>query len=221
MVEILAYHGWAGYSGIWDRWSKHIDDRVSIASYNRGYFGNPEQVGFTHGSTHKIIFAHSYGLHFVPEDQLDECDLLVVFCSFQGFHFGSDTEKERSRRALLSMILKFPKEPHRVLADFWAGMHHPESNSQWGRAKINNEELLLSDLQELGASQLTYAMDKKWLCIEGGQDNIVYGSRLDELKELFGTNVKHMVFHNAGHAVPLTKFRDSWSYIKANIPNFE
>lgn len=221
MVEIVAYHGWGGYSGIWNRWTKHIPERVSIATFNRGYFGKPEDVGFTHGASYKIVFAHSYGLHFVPHEQLEACDLLVLFSSFREFHFGKDSEREKSRRALLSMILKLPKEPHRVLADFWTAMHSPEKNTQWGRAPITNEELLLSDLQALNTCELSFSGDKKWLYVEGGQDSIVSGSRLDELKEVFGSNVKRMVFHNAGHAVPLTKYRDSWSYIKANIPNFE
>ena len=70
MIEIHAYHGWGFNGKFWDSLKAEFPTSILFKAANRGYFEEPYEPVFSSESSIKIIFTHSYGLHWCPKKKL-------------------------------------------------------------------------------------------------------------------------------------------------------
>lgn len=110
-VEIIAYHGWGYDNSCWQNWQSLLPPSWKFQRFDRGYFDRPFLPTFNSPSATKIIFAHSFGLHLCPLNQLQQADYLILFSSFLRFHPETDRLKNRSMQILDRMIEQFQIQP--------------------------------------------------------------------------------------------------------------
>ncbi|MFN1833934.1 hypothetical protein AB2B38_001630 [Balneola sp. MJW-20] len=225
MIEIIAYHGWGFDKSIWTAWENSLGHPdISFYTANRGYFTEPESAIFKQDNSYKILVAHSFGLHWAPEDQIKMADALILLNSFTRLPDEVSLGSLRSKhleKMIRAMEIKLKTNRTSLLVDFWSQCYnHPEKHFEWN---INNEKLLLDDLRHLrkGVFSATYTnTDQRVISIEAGMDKIVLSSRLNRLNEHFRISNSHLV-ETAGHALPFTHTDICISLIKEGIPIFE
>lgn len=204
-VEIIAYHGWGYDSACWQAWEKLLPSNWTLQRFDRGYFDRPFNPKFRSTTAHKVIFAHSYGLHLCPIDQLERADYLILFGSFLHFHPDRDRLKQRSMQILDRMIKQFQIQPDLVLKNFHAKSCDPTVCEDAVSLHFN-EALLFADLQQLGHSAIDFvdlAKTPNILILAGDCDRIISFDRSLQLHQKLPFSKYHLIA-NAGHALPFT-----------------
>lgn len=206
MPSIIAYHGWGFAANCWEGWQQTMEQRgYRFQAFNRGYFGQPVSPKFAASDGPKIIWAHSYGLHLCPVEQLQQADGLVLFSSFRDFH-PVPPQRRRSEYMLQQMIDRFAKEPQLVLSRFKAKSYHPVSWSEENQEFSLNTDLLLHDLQALNDCSLDLnllqALPQIGL-LHGTADRIVPVAKSAELAAVLPQS-QFFEIADAGHALPFT-----------------
>ncbi|MDZ7773353.1 MAG: alpha/beta hydrolase [Balneolaceae bacterium] len=203
--QILAYHGWGFDGGAWDAWRECLPDGFTLEAFDRGYFGRPRQPDFR-GKGARIVMAHSFGLHLVPRERLEEADLLVILGGFRDFHPRAARFRHRSRQVLAQMCERFSEEPEAVLGKFYANTWHPASPPKLDLEGMDRE-LMKEDLEKLGESTLEaerMAAAGRVCIFHGTDDLIVPKSKGRDLYGSLEPQASYFEIRNAGHALPFT-----------------
>ena len=104
MIEIHAYHGWGFNGKFWDSLKAEFPTSILFKAANRGYFEEPYEPVFSSESSIKIIFTHSYGLHWCPKEKIGSCDYLVIFNGFNEFLSEDRFERKKELKVLNKML---------------------------------------------------------------------------------------------------------------------
>lgn len=221
MIEIIAYHGWAFNSDDWSEWDSRLSsNKITFRAADRGYFSRSSSQDFKRSDTYKILFCHSFGLHWVPDEQLIDADALVLFNSFKILPdtviLGTD-KSEKLIQAIRAMELKLLSDPYKLLSDFrqLCGLKNYDSD-----LKIKDERKLQSDLKMMRsgeADHLTGIKFDKLILFEADEDPVVPESRLQNFKDI-SNRLKHHSVQGSGHALPFTHLDICISLIKEGIP---
>ena len=205
-AEVLAYHGWGYSSAAWQGWRNWLrQQQYQLKAFDRGYFGAPVQPQFSNSTTAKLIFTHSYGLHFCPASALREANLLVIFSSFRQFHPEHASLKKRSQQILQQMIIQFERQPNTVLQNFRAKCSQPIDNSE-PAPNLINASLLYQDLHQLDSCSLDLLplqQIPKIVVLHGAQDRIVSAATGKALANELAAS--YFEIESAGHALPFTQ----------------
>ncbi|MEX0721312.1 MAG: hypothetical protein WD059_11630 [Balneolaceae bacterium] len=221
-MEIIAYHGWGFGSDFWNPWKDLLPREVIFKTAGRGYFFEEIKPRFSNSESPKILFLHSFGLHWCPPKQIERADCIVIFNGFRTFHPEEEPAKTMSERVLRKMISGFKKDPQKVLSEFWKNTFHPFEASYKNTSEIDSS-LLLKDLELLDSSRFNTASfqdGKPIISIDGGRDKILGKPRGKEFTELTKRDAVYHFIQEAGHSLPATFASDCWSFINAMIPIF-
>ncbi|MEQ9263793.1 MAG: hypothetical protein RLN81_01130 [Balneolaceae bacterium] len=219
-IEILAFHGWGFDGTFWDSWKEVLPDEVLLKPADKGYFGGEFNPEFSENAKAKVLFLHSYGVHWCPIELFIQADSIVVFNGFNSFHPLERREKSKSKKVLSLMVKQFKANPKRVLQAFRSNCFYPETSASQDFNWMNTTKLK-TDLASLHKTRLKLPKEfsSNWVILDSSEDKIVPGSRAKELDTL-GT-VNHQNFEGCGHALPVVNILDCWSYLCAVIPIFK
>ncbi|MGK7938996.1 MAG: alpha/beta fold hydrolase, partial [Crocosphaera sp.] len=207
--EIIAYHGWGFDRNCWKKWQKILSSNFQFQTYDRGYFKHENFPEFEHNHLKKIIFAHSFGLHLCPLEQLKKTNILILFNSFAEFHPENDKQRKRSKYALKLMINEFKNNPQTVLKSFYKKSYYPFP-SIYPNNKDKNREKLEQDLNFLDTSKLDINILKKIpkiYMIQGSKDKIVSVSSAQEFYKKLNQNSQYYQIQDAGHTLPFSNIK--------------
>ncbi len=213
VAEVIAYHGWGYDRHFWKSWEPLLaGQNVALKCFDRGYFGQPHKPTFSYPQTRKIIFAHSYGLHLCPPQQLRIADAVVVFASFVNFHPSERRFQRRSQRILKQMIDQFQSDPEAVLRAFWQNCGHVPVNAAVLQSQAS-QQVLSHDLQDLDHSLLCAEFlaqrPNQMVVFQGNQDRIVAPARAADLVQALRQRPA-LIYHDGPHALPATQAQVCW-----------
>ena len=208
--EIIAYHGWGFDRNCWKIWQEELSNKFKFKAYDRGYFGQNISPKFsTEPQLIKMIFAHSYGLHLCPLEQLKKADILILFNSFIEFHPKNEKQKKRSKYALKLMIDEFKQNPKKVSETFWKKCYYPFPSIAENH-EIVNWEKLYQDLQSLDTSKLDINHLKELpniYIIHGSKDRIIFPSQAQNFAKILTENSQYFEIKGIGHTLPFTDIK--------------
>ncbi|MDR8392327.1 alpha/beta hydrolase [Aliifodinibius sp. S!AR15-10] len=218
-TKLLAWHGWGFDRTCWEPWRDLVSDQYLMEIWDRGYWGNQHAVEADETSEPKVLFAHSFGLHMCPDEQLRSADLLVIFGGFREFHPAAAQFRRRSKLILNKMSRTLQEHPEQVLEEFMENAYKPDAPPS-----INGKECkpqkLLDDLQALNRSTLNIEPIKnaQKICIlHGSSDSIVPKAKGRELYDIFQGQASYFEVKDAGHALPFTHMEQCWAFIKPEL----
>lgn len=220
-VEVHAYHGWGFNSNFWNSLKLLLPDNIIFKAADRGYFGDEYIPEYDYHSKLKVLFLHSFGLHWCAQEKIEEADIIIVFNSFDSFLPIENPARAKSKKVLDRMISQFKKEPQMVLTAFYENCYLnklPDNSTH----KLMNSSLLLSDLMALNKTQLKLSKNIKtnWLIIDSDKDSIVPGNRGQEIMSLIGAD--NYISINVGtHALPFANPVDSIKILSDAFPIFK
>ncbi len=242
LLEVMAYHGWGFASPCWQDWQTRflLLGQCQWYGYDRGYWGERQTPQFSATDSHKVVLAHSYGLHWWMSDWqgsglLTDIDLLVIFGGFQHFHPSEPKAKRRSQRVLRQMITQLEQDPLTVLRQFYQNCDYPDAIRQGGRDANADTQmptldhaLLLSDLQALDQAQLDLTPLRqipRILIFQGLQDLIVPVAQAEQLWEqvqfsrgdaarTLPSGICPYIPLAGGHALPFTHLEACWAILQ-------
>lgn len=222
-VEILAYHGWGMNSDFWDKFKSALPASIPLKTVNRGYFGKPFYPRFDADTKFRVVFTHSYGLHWSNSAVLSKADLLVIFNGFGDFHPDNKNLKSISKKGLENMIKGFDASPEQVLNSFYKNCFQPSEYKAQIPSEMN-KELLLEDLKKLRRTRfplIDLDFGSTMVAIDSAQDKILLEPRGENMLKGHYNKKFVKVFENEGHALPFLNPQDCWSYLYSIIPIFE
>ena len=209
---ITAQHGWGYDCRTYAPWQPLMPTRWELRLKNRGYFKESDAKIYkaqdeAGTKAQKILVAHSFGLHLLENDEIENCDLLVIISSFANFHLN---DNQQSKKATRRMLMRLKAEPRVVLQDFYAVC----TGNMAGTSPVLPEEfiencnvdLLIADLKrldEIRADLNKIAAVKSILILHGRNDAIVNIEAGKQLHERLPGSVL-AINEEAGHALPLT-----------------
>lgn len=216
--RFIAFHGWGFDRTFWQSWQEQLSEFGTFQAYDRGYFGNPNNIKETDNKK-TVLITHSFGLHWVKESLLEQTDLLVVCGGFLYFHPYAAQYKRRSRLILQEMINNLEVKPEEVLEKFYKNCFAPESPP-----KINfdglNHQLLLDDLRRLQNSTLDQQKlnrADKVCVIHGSDDHIVPNKKGRQIYNQLQQKAQYFEIKAAGHALPKTHCEQSLEFIRPEV----
>jgi pimeloyl-[acyl-carrier protein] methyl ester esterase len=220
MIEIHAYHGWGFDGHFWDNLRSEIPAGILFKSADRGYFGGVFEPEFTANTEVKVIFTHSFGLHWCPKEKINQANILVIFNGFSDFLPTDFFERRKEGKILKRMHDQFKNSPEVVLNAFYKNCFFPQKSDQSVPEWIN-QSLLAKDL--IALKKTKFARPKSDLeihSITGEDDQIASNERTEELIEQNRID-KSMKFNGFGHALPIVNSSGCWSYLIGVLPIFE
>ncbi len=219
MVEIHAYHGWGFNGTFWDKIKSEVPNNILFKAADRGYFGGTFEPEFSDSASMKILFTHSYGLHWCPTEKLMNVDLLVVFNGFNDFLPSEFFERRKEVKILKRMHDQFKKTPEDVLNAFYSNCFYPHE-PEFSAPKWINESLLAKDLIALRKTKIEVKnLNLKVVLIADKKDRIVPNDRVDEHITQFGSP-EYKIYNEFGHALPIVNSSGCWSYLNEVLPIF-
>lgn len=207
-AEVIAYHGWAFDQSCWREWENWLEQqRCHLKAVDRGYFTFNKQANFSDNSI-KIIFVHSYGLHWCPVEQLNQADALIIFSSFSEFHPEQPSLRKRSQHTIQQMLNQLSSENENdarlMLQKFWTRSYHPVP--WYGTIPDQlNTKLLLDDLNQLNTATINLTRLRSIshiVVLHGSEDRIVSSAKGKALAEQLAS--PYFEIPDAGHALPFT-----------------
>lgn len=207
--KIIAYHGWGFDSNCWKKWQEILSGDFQFKTYDRGYFKDENCPKFEHNHLTKIIFAHSFGLHLCPLEQLKQTNLLIIFNSFAEFHPENEKQRKRSEYALKLMINEFKNNPQQVLESFYKKCYYPFPYLPKHYSCVNWEKLE-QDLNLLNRSKLDINILKKVpkiYIIQGLKDRIFLAAYAQEFHKKLSQNSQYYEIEEVGHTLPFTDIK--------------
>lgn len=218
MIEIHAYHGWGFNGKFWDRLKAEFPASILFKAANRGYFEKPYEPIFSSESSNKIIFTHSYGLHWCPKEKIGSCDYLVIFNGFNEFLSEDRFERKKELKVFNKMHVQFQTNPYAVLNAFYNNCFYPYSPTTFS-PKIIDKSLLENDLLDLNKTNFTYseAFNIQKIVVSGLEDQIIAKQKTNELIEHLKVT-ESMEYQGYGHALPITNSSNCWSYLSKVLP---
>jgi pimeloyl-[acyl-carrier protein] methyl ester esterase len=219
-THIIAYHGWGFTASFWDSIKKYLHGGVLFESADRGYFSKPSNPDFNGSrSGNKVVFTHSFGLHWCENEVLEAADHLVIFSGYLNFHPSQQDEFRRSKLVLRQMLSQFVKEPETVLKQFYRNSFFPQQNDVSIPDSINHD-LLLADLSKIDSDEhgKQRIFDSKSITIlHGSDDLIVDKSGARDMYHSLRYRSQYFEIMNAGHALPVTHAEKSSEIINSLI----
>ncbi|MEQ9091259.1 MAG: hypothetical protein RIE52_09220 [Balneola sp.] len=222
-VEILAYHGWGINADFWNNFNSVIPDSIALKPANRGYFGKPFYPRFDTDTKFRVVFTHSFGLHWSNSAVLSKADLLVIFNGFGDFHPENKNLNSISKKGLETMIKGFESNPAETLKAFYTTSFLPsefDANIPSGF----NKEVLLEDLKKLRNTRfplIDLDFGSTMVAVDSSEDKILLEPRGENMLEGHYNKKFIKIFENQGHALPFINPKDCWSYLCSIIPIFE
>ncbi len=220
-VEVHAYHGWGFDAAFWIPFKNKLAEHILLKPADRGYYGSSFEPEFRPEIKTKVLFLHSYGVHWCSPEKIEQADLIVVFNGFDNFHPLKNPDKSRSKKTLKMMEKQFNLAPKTVLHAFYKNCYgdyaisHPNLN--W-----INESLLKKDLSALHGVKFKLPKGAKaeWLLIDSAKDQIVPGSRGgDFLKHL--NSATYEVVQNGTHSLPFSNSEQCIEILNRTFPIFD
>ncbi|WNZ25315.1 alpha/beta hydrolase [Leptolyngbya sp. NK1-12] len=210
--EVLAYHGWGFDHSCWQGWQEWLEQQsCDLKTADRGYFDASNSVNCK-DDLFKVIFVHSYGLHWCPVEQLNQADVLVIFSSFLEFHPEPPNLKKRSQTTIQQMLGQLSSDevrdsssnPRLMLQKFLTRSYHPIA---WHGPipETLNIERLRQDLQHLNIAVIDPAVSRsvpQVVVLHGSADRIVSATKGKALAEQL--KCPYFEIPTAGHALPFT-----------------
>ncbi len=219
MIEIHAYHGWGFDGHFWDTLKAEIPKEILFKAADRGYFGGAFEPEFSNDAT-KIIFTHSFGLHWCPKEKINQADNLVIFNGFSDFLPPDFFERRKEGKILKRMHDQFKKSPELVLSAFYKNCFYPQKSINEVPNWLN-QSLLAKDIIALKKTKFVRSKTNLEIySITGVDDQIVLNERTEELNLQNGID-KFVKFNGFGHALPIVNSSACWSYITEVLPIFE
>jgi len=220
MIEVLAYHGWGYDDAFWFPLKKLLPEHVTLKAARRGYYGNPKQTYFENEQSLKVIFAHSYGLHWVHNETLKQADVLFMFASFHKFLPDDPEQKKYVMKVLDAMINKIEHQPYTLLEEFWKKSQQSEFVEI--ERVIRDINMLKEDLKHLfnTAISIPDITNKQIVMLEASEDEIFVNSHMKEFTEHHKTRMKYKMMDGLGHAFPFTNPEETYSIITKAMPIF-
>ncbi|MBY0358667.1 MAG: alpha/beta hydrolase [Candidatus Obscuribacterales bacterium] len=230
-IELILQHGWGFDRTSWRTWVPHLrenpDYELNVTIPDRGYFSQRlSWNGFQHPDCLKVLIAHSYGLHLVPENIFKQTDLLVAISSFSSFHSGEAIAQKRSRRTLRLMKERFEIDPMHVIDDFYSSCYSPlltrHALLRRGGAEELNFQKLKEDLNSMDTNYVSpelLSQAKNVLFLHGAEDGIVGPEHSLAMHEAIpGSSL--ILFEGVGHALPFTHAAPCWLSIRQSLAAF-
>jgi len=218
-AEVIAFHGWGLDASFWSPWDDLLPAHIEFKKADRGYFGKAITPSFSSGAAFKILFVHSYGLHWCPEDLLKKADFMIIFSSYRRYFPKS---KKRLLEYTLEERLKgFNSDPEGWLTAFLKLTYKPANSPN--AADTMNKDKLMDDLEDLHLCVFpkdTYSYSKL-IVLEAEDDLIFPESRRIELEDVFGKIFHYEMLLRGGHAFPKTAAGKCYSILKKLLPIFE
>ena len=220
-VEVHAYHGWGFNGDFWNGLKSVLPDHVFLKPADRGYFGGEFEPEFDPNVTSKVLFLHSYGVHWCPVEKLEQADTIVIFNGFDSFHPLSNPEKSRSKKVLKGMEASFKKAPDMVLKAFFDNCFGA-SDVDMPELSWKNRSLLSKDLSALHKSKLKLNKNTiaNWIIVDSQNDKIVPGGRGVDLITLTGSD-KYFKVEGEPHALPASNPQECLMILSKALPIFE
>lgn len=220
-IEVHAYHGWGFDARFWDPLKLELPEHIIFKSADRGYFGGEFLPKFESESSEKVLFLHSFGLHWSLLEIKEIADIIIVFNGFDAFLSLERTAKLRSKKVLNSMIEQFEKDPEIVLKAFYKNCFG-QSDPVIPNLSLLDRSLLLNDLKSLSniKLELTDKIEADWFVIDSGKDRIVPGGRGQELLAYFGTQ-KYLKVDEGVHALPIDNPKECIKILSEAFPIFD
>jgi len=222
-VEILAYHGWGADGSFWDNLNSIIPDSITLKAANRGYFDKPFYPRFDPDTKFRVVFTHSFGLHWSNSAVLSKADLLVIFNGFGDFHPKELILKSISKNGLEAMIKGFDSDSVQTLSTFYKRCFEP-SEVRFEAPVHLNKQVLLDDLKKLRNTKfplIDLDFGSTMIAMDSGKDRILLQPRGEEITDSHYHKKYVQLFENEGHALPFTNPKECWSYLCSIIPIFE
>ena len=219
MVEIHAYHGWGFSSNFWDALKSEIPSDIIFKAADRGYYGSHFEPEFSHNVDFKILFTHSFGLHWCLASKINTSDVLVLFNGFGSFLPLDGFERKKALNILQRMYNKFSIEPDRVLTTFFDRCFFPEPKNTLPLSEYDKSllEVDLRALENLSFKKITPNLHI--ISLFGEKDQIVSPEITKHMNMQIG--VRHSkIFDGVGHALPAVKSSNCWSYLTEVLPIF-
>lgn len=218
-IEIIAYHGW-GFSGkIWDALGRLLPETVELKKADRGYFGEEQSFDFTDSADVKIVFTHSFGLHWCPDEVITKADHMVVLNGFAQFAHLKDVTDNRRLNILDAMIVAMEQDPSGLLKQFYLNSGLTAQNIP--TTDFIHAQRLKRDLEVMKTSSFRCEASKKvqWIVIDSSDDRIIPGLRGKQLAEALPSS-SVFVLETSDHAVPVTKTEECIRILFESIPIF-
>lgn len=208
-THIIAYHAWGFDGSFWNELKSLFssDKGYRFESADRGYFNGNDTGRFKfEPSLKKVLFVHSFGLHWCSDEILEEADHLVIFNGYLNFHPLNSIQYKRSRHNLKEMHVRFVKSPGSVIDRYYRNSFHPQKSSKCVPERFNHD-LLLSDLIEIDND--THPVHrvhtlKEITILHGSKDLIVNKHNARQMYQSLRFRSRYFEIVNAGHALPVT-----------------
>lgn len=205
--QIIAYHGWGFDSNIWQPLRAEFEPYVQFDCADRGYFSDSSEPSWKNDShTEKLLFVHSYGLHWCSKEIIQQADHLVMISSFLNFHPAEKNEYKRSKLVLRKMLAQFVESPRLVLEKFYEETFYPAEAELPVPSNLNHD-LLLSDLSDLDQDNRKNArvFDMSSITIvHGAKDQIVSNEMARDMYKKLRLRSQYFEIKKGGHALPFT-----------------
>lgn len=217
--QFTLYHGWGFDSSLWRHWQGALEPLGRFSAYDRGYFKTAKAPRDPDPTEKSVLISHSYGLHWIGEDQLNRADMLIIVSGFLYFHPYAAQYRRRSRLVMQEMINQFEINPEKVLKKFYQNCFAPQAPHETEFQDLDHR-LLLEDLQLLQNAELDIDKLKRVdkICIlHGYKDQIVPNKKGRQLYTQLQEHSQYFEIKNAGHALPLTHHRQCIEFIKPEI----
>lgn len=203
----MAYHGWGFDSNIWQPLREKFDPYVKFDCADRGYFSDSSEPSWKKDpQTEKLLFVHSYGLHWCSKEIIQQADHLVMISSFLNFHPAEKKEYKRSKLLLRKMLAQFVESPELVLEKFYKDTYYPEEIKLHAPSNLNHD-LLLSDLSDLDQDNRKNAQvfDMGSITIiHGAKDQIVSNETARDMYKKLRLRSQYFEIKKGGHGLPFT-----------------
>lgn len=205
--EWITCHGWGLSASLFAPWEQHLPEGVSLAHCDRGYMQDPRIVRFSNEAKWRVLWVHSYGLYWCPDDVMQEADHLVILSGFSRFHPTDRKQRRLSRRGLELMQRQLESDPEGLIETFIQRVFEPAESPSLEREWLN-EDLLMRDLEQLGEVEL-HAERVDHLSavtvIGGDADRILQPDCRRELLEKLPGHTRQIVYRTEGHAAGITR----------------
>ena len=219
MIEIHAYHGWGFDGSFWNYLQAELSIDILFKAANRGYFGKQYEPVFSKKASTKIVFTHSFGLHWCAKKKLNEINYLVIFNGFYDFLSQDSFERKIDLKTLNRMHNQFTKTPIEVLRAFYKNCFHPHIPIL-DVPSVINKSLLEKDLLALKNTKFVNPNSKlQIISISGIEDQIIPNQKTKDLITNVGINETN-VYDGFGHATPVVNSSNCWSYLSKVLPIF-
>jgi|SRR5690554_659711 len=221
-VEIHAYHGWGMDDSFWDPFKSILPKQIIFKAAKRGYFGKPFYPRFENDTKIRVVFTHSFGLHWCKTAVLSKADYLVIFNGFDSLYSPNSDQDETSKEQLESLIKLFKNDAVEALNKFRKDSFSPSIMDCKFPDNINVENGLddLHSMKTLQFPIIDLDFGSTIIAMDSGRDKILQEPRGEAMIDWYVGRKHSMIFEQEGHALPFTNPSDCWSYLSSTIPIF-